>query len=291
MPIEVTSAPLLEVRQLSLHYGGVVALHEVSFELAAGELIGLIGPNGAGKTSAFNAISGVVKPTRGAVIFAEQDLTRASPQARARAGMTRTFQNIRLFAELTVLENVMAGAHQRHGAGLLRTLLGGAGWRRQERLIAERAQAALKLVALQDKAGRRADELSYGEQRRVEIARALASEPRLLLLDEPTAGMNDRETRELGDLIESLFREQGIAVILVEHNVQLVASLCPRLVVLSKGEYLAAGPPAQVLSDPAVIEAYLGRRQSPSRAADSYAHAADSPISGGAKGAENHAAT
>lgn len=284
MPIDVTAAPLLEIRQLSLHYGGVVALNNVSFVLDAGELIGLIGPNGAGKTSAFNAISGVVKPSRGAVIFAAQDLTRASPQLRARAGMTRTFQNIRLFAELTVLENVMAGAHQRHGAGLLRTLLGGAGWRQRERLIAERALSALELVALQDKAGRRAEELSYGEQRRVEIARALASEPRLLLLDEPTAGMNDRETRELGDLIASLFREQGIAIILVEHNVQLVASLCPRLVVLSKGEYLAAGPPAQVLSDPAVIEAYLGRRQSPERTADSCSSSVTS-------GVENHAAT
>ena len=258
-PIERMTA-LLDVQHLSLHYGGVVALDDVSFTLDAGELIGLIGPNGAGKTTAFNAISGVIKPTRGHILFAGQSVTRATPQDRAKAGMTRTFQNIRLFTELSVLENVMAGAHQRWGTGLLPTLWGGRKLRQSEQTIRERAVQALSQVGLSDKAPWAAGELSYGEQRQIEIARALVSEPRLLMLDEPTAGMNERETAELANLITQLHRQQGIAVILVEHNVQLVAELCPRIIVLSKGECLSDGSPLRVLRDAAVIEAYLGRR-------------------------------
>ena len=264
---------LLQVEHLSLHYGGVIALDDLSFALEAGELIGLIGPNGAGKTTAFNAISGVVKPTRGNILFAGQSITHATPQARAQAGMTRTFQNIRLFAELSALENVTAGAHQRWGMGLIRTLWGGSRLDQSEQEIRDRAKQALAQVALTEKSSWPADELSYGEQRRIEIARALVSEPRLLMLDEPTAGMNERETAELAALITNLHRAQGIAVILVEHNVQLVARLCPRIIVLSKGECLAAGPPQQVLRDAAVIEAYLGRRQAPA-AGQEAAHAA-----------------
>jgi len=256
----MTDTPLLQADNLQRHYGGVTALGAFSLRLDPGELVGLIGPNGAGKTTAFNVISGVVAASGGRLRFVGEDLGRASPQHRARLGLTRTFQNIRLFPELTVLDNVKAGAHLRHGAGLARTLLGGGRLRESERKLQTVAGAALERVGLQRLAGRPAQELAYGDQRRVEIARSLASEPRLILLDEPAAGMNEHETGQLAELIRSLHAE-GLAIVLVEHDVQMVARLCPRLVVMDRGEAIADGETDAVLRDPQVVSAYLGSRK------------------------------
>jgi branched-chain amino acid transport system ATP-binding protein len=251
---------LLRVQDLGRRFGGLTALRGFALSMGPGELVGLIGPNGAGKTTAFNLISGVLRPSTGHIVFADEDVTRAPPQRRARLGMTRTFQNVRLFDELTVLENVMAGAHLRLGTGLAWAVLGGPVLKRSERAIRARADEVLSRVGMVGLAQTRAGELSYGDRRRIEIARALATGPRLILLDEPAAGMNESETAALGRLIRHLHEEAGIAVVLVEHNVSLVARLCPRVVVLHRGERLADGPPAEVLRRAEVAEAYLGRR-------------------------------
>ncbi|MEX0758815.1 MAG: ABC transporter ATP-binding protein [Tistlia sp.] len=260
---------LLAARGLGIAFGGVVALRDFELSVAEGDLLGLIGPNGAGKTTAFNLLSGVLAGGAGSIRFAGQDISRASPERRARLGMTRTFQNIRLFEELTVLQNVMAGAHARHGAGLFDALFGGPRLRRSEAAIRERAEAVLARTGLGDLARQRADALSYGDRRRVEIARALASEPRLLLLDEPAAGMNEREKADLSTLITRLNADDGLTIVLVEHNVRMVAGLCRRLLVLHKGERLAEGPTEEVLRDPDVVAVYLGRRRQPAAVAAS----------------------
>lgn len=264
---------LLAARGLGIAFGGVVALKDLNLSVAEGDLLGLIGPNGAGKTTAFNLLTGVLPASRGEIRFAGQKVTRTTPERRARLGMTRTFQNIRLFDELTVLQNVMAGAHARHGASTFAALFGAPALKRSEVLIREKAQAVLARVGLADLAGRRADALSYGDRRRVEIARALASEPRLLLLDEPAAGMNEREKAALSELITRLNVDDGLTVVLVEHNVRMVAGLCRRLVVLNKGECLAEGATETVLRDPEVVAVYLGRRRGRAEAEDAAAGA------------------
>jgi branched-chain amino acid transport system ATP-binding protein len=254
----VAGGPILEARGLVKRFGGVSALEGYHLALAADDLLGLIGPNGAGKTTAFNLLSGVLPPTAGTILIDGHDVTRLPTHRRARLGIARTFQNVRLFQDLSVLENVMAGAHHRLGAGLGSALLGLPDARWRERRIAQEARSALVAVGLAEIAGKRAGDLPYGRQRMVEIARALATAPRILLLDEPAAGMNPNETDALVAIIQRLHAERALAIVVVEHDMRLVARLCRRVQAINKGELLTAGTPADVLSDPAVIEAYLG---------------------------------
>ncbi len=252
---------MVEARGLTRRFGGLVAVDDYELRLAKGDLVGLIGPNGAGKTTAFNLLTGVLKPTAGAIFVRGVDLTGKKPHVLARAGLARTFQNIRLFNDLSVRENVMAGGHMRYGASLAATLgLLPAFWR-SETGIADRATQIITRLGLAHLLDRRAGDLSYGDQRRVEIARALATEPAALLLDEPAAGLNPSETKVLGELIRKINDELGIAVLVVEHDMRLVMGLCRRVQVLNRGRLVAEGTPESVQSDQAVIEAYLGTRR------------------------------
>lgn len=250
----------LQVRNLSKRFGGVHALSDLDFSVESGDLVGLIGPNGAGKTTAFNVLTGVMPPSAGEIRFEGIDITTLPPERRARLGMTRTFQNIRLFDDLTVRQNVMAGAHARAGKSLLHCVFGLPGQGAAERQIRRISDEILERIGLMPLADQKAVMLSYGDRRRVEIARALASAPRLLLLDEPAAGMTGAEKEKLSDLVRQL-NEDGLTIILVEHNVRMVAALCRRLIVVNKGEMLADGPTDEVLHMPDVEEVYLGRRR------------------------------
>ena len=254
---------MLTVKCIGKNFGGISALSGFELSVTSGDLIGLIGPNGAGKTTALNVLTGLLKPDIGIISFEDQDITRASPERRSKLGICRTFQNIRLFDELTVLQNVMAGAHARYGLSLFPTFLRLPSYHRAERKIAQIATKMLEVIGISDFINERADALSYGDRRRVEIARALACEPKLLLLDEPAAGMNESEKHALSKLILSMNSELALSIILVEHNVPMVSKLCQKLVVLNKGETIASGYTTGVLKQPNVVEVYLGKRHSP----------------------------
>jgi branched-chain amino acid transport system ATP-binding protein len=252
------SAGLLAIAGVTCSFGGVMAVDDVSLEVPRGELFGLIGPNGAGKTTLFNIITGLTAPTAGRLAFRGEDITRLAPHRVAERGIARTFQNVRLFSELSALDNVMIARHVRTHSGLVSGVLGLGRARREERATRERAVALLELVGLADRREERARNFAYGDQRRLEIARALALEPELLLLDEPAAGMNASEKRDLSELIRSVRVRLDLTILLIEHHVPLVMDLCDRIAVLNFGVLIALGPPAEVQKNRAVIEAYLG---------------------------------
>ncbi len=249
---------LLVINSLTKNFGGVQALNRVSFAVAAGEILGLIGPNGAGKTTCFNLINGLIPPSAGSLMLAGRELVGLPPYRRAARGLARTFQNIQLFGGMTVLDNILVGYHLAQKAGVLEALLPLPGVRRARAQARERGRELLRLVGLTLQEDWPAESLAYGEQRRLEIARAMALKPRLLLLDEPAAGLNPRETEDLMVLLEKL-RRLGTTLLLIEHDMSLVMGLCDRIVVLDHGEVIASGGPREIRRNPRVIEAYLGK--------------------------------
>jgi len=257
-PTPGTPAPLLEVRDLTCRFGGLVALDRVSFAVQPGEIFGLIGPNGAGKTTLFNLISGLTPPSGGAVLWRGAPITGLPPFRRNRLGLARTFQNLRLFDGLSVLDNLLVALRRQPGESLLGGLLAGASHRRAERQRLDRAGQLLEELGLAALAERAAGTLAYGDRRRLEIARALTTQPSLLLLDEPAAGMNPAEKDDLCGLIGQLRSRHQLTVMVIEHHVPLLMRLCDRMSVLDFGERIALGTPEQVRHDPRVIEAYLG---------------------------------
>lgn len=251
-----TTTPVLDASGVTMRFGGLTAVRNVELKVNAGEIVGLIGPNGAGKTTFFNCLTGLYVPTEGKVRY-KGTVLPPKPHLVTQAGIARTFQNIRLFANMTVLENVLVGRHTRTKEGLWSALLRGPGFKRAEAASHARAMELLEFIGLQDKADHLARNLPYGDQRKLEIARALASDPGLLLLDEPTAGMNPQETRVTEELIFAI-RDMGIAVLVIEHDMRFIFNLCDRVACLVQGEKLVEGTPSVVQGDERVVAAYLG---------------------------------
>ncbi|WP_432950021.1 ABC transporter ATP-binding protein [Kribbella sp. CA-253562] len=249
-------ATVLEASGVTMRFGGLLAVNNVNLSVHEGEIVGLIGPNGAGKTTFFNCLTGLYKPTSGQVRFEGKPLP-PKPRAVVRAGMARTFQNIRLFANMTALENVMVGRYCRTTSGPVTSVLRGPKFRREEAETRVRAQELLEFVGLGRSTDHLARNMPYGDQRRLEIARALATDPKLILLDEPTAGMNPQETRQASDLIFKI-RDSGLSVVVIEHDMRFIFNLCDRVLCLVRGEALVEGTPGEVQSDPRVVEAYIG---------------------------------
>ncbi len=249
---------ILRLEQATIRFGGLVAVNSVSFELQKGDLFGLIGPNGAGKTTCFNIITGVYKPTSGEILFNDKKITGTPSNKIAQLGICRTFQNIRLFKELSVLDKVVVGAFLRHKTGLFSALAYLPNSIDETNRLRAEAMQLLKVLNLSHVAHARSADLSYGMQRRLEIARAMATQPELLLLDEPAAGMNPLEKEELLRMVIKIRDEHGMTVLLIEHDMRFVMNLCERIVVLDHGEEIAAGPPSAIRNDPKVIAAYLG---------------------------------
>ena len=249
---------ILEVKNLTKRFGGLAAVNDVSFAVPEGGIVGLIGPNGAGKTTIFNLITGVYKVTEGSVVFAGDPITDMEPFKIADKGITRTFQNIRLFKNLSVYENVLTACHLSASYSIAEAILRLPRYRREEKALKEKAEALLQIVGLTDRRDVQANNLPYGLQRRLEIVRALALDPRLLLLDEPAAGMNPDETEQLMGLIKDVRKRFNISVLVIEHHMDLVMGLCEHIVVLNFGVKLAEGNPEAIRNDANVVEAYLG---------------------------------
>jgi branched-chain amino acid transport system ATP-binding protein len=251
---------LLEVKHMTRRFGGLVAVNDVSFAVEQNEIFGLIGPNGAGKTTLFNLITGLTPPSSGELVYKDRNITRKKPHQIAQFGIARTFQNIRLFGNLTAIENVMVAQHVHTHSGVFAGVVGLPDARREEREVRRQAVELLEMVGLADRAFVRARNFPYGDQRRLEIARALALQPEVLLLDEPSAGMNPNEKTALSGFIREVREKFRLTIVLIEHHVPMVMNLCDRIAVLNFGQLIALGAPNAVQNDDAVIEAYLGEQ-------------------------------